>query len=266
MLKLSELDPISEDAVDFSAWVLEHNIALFKRGVKNQAEFYDTLADLAGFGEMVHSTKFDYGINCKIFLECYNDYSYYNQRNYKYKYHAIDSTGLSYGFVYGPETLDQNVNSKFFGTSGIWEQQYDCAIDMQPGLNGQPMDLTRLRAEFLPLPKEILYTESGADNYYFSRNRRNEQTHGSLIYRTPDQSFYLPFIELLRGVIHITTTGYLSTICHYDAKDDAFTFSIGASWHTFLCDHTQGWTGRISRETFEVIQIEEAYKTSESTK
>lgn len=120
-------------------------------------------------------------------------------------YHAMDSTGLSYGFIYGPINNVVNKEIKksrflwsdnFYGTNG--EKPIDCfdCIDIfestkyRPNLNSVIVD--QFRQDFLPLP---MYNFEKF--YYKAEDYWGVRTYGPAIVRNELKSSYIPFKQII---------------------------------------------------------------------
>jgi hypothetical protein len=194
-------------------------------------------------------TRHEY--NLKIYSSVFKDIYHY-----RLKYYAIDSTGLVYGFIYGPLTFEEKYSpqtfepDRFFGTkkiNGYNILNYDCVVKMGADntYDELPVGLNTLRNKYLPL-----ITHS--NNYFESKNENDIRAFGPTIYRNNSRSFYLPFVELISENLKLD---YPPDYILPKYEKEHISFETRYSWRTRKHDHWKIWKGLISYETFEITDI-----------
>ena len=233
---------------------LNHNLA--QKNLSNS--FYEYTKGLLLFGELIRANENQISI---FQLNLYKDCFPREPEIIQVKYYAIDKTGLSIGFVFGPvpkETKNGydpkfgSVNFDFFGcTSKIKNNYvYECC-DNFPFSNGYSSlpNLDELK-KHTPLLTDLPHTKFLISSEYWDLENNRK-----IIYRDDSRSFYLPLLELISSTINIQE----NRIKIFPKIEDEFI--------SFKCYHTKShgrkhecihtWSGKISFDKFEIIHIED---------
>lgn len=96
--------------------------------------------------------------------------------------------------------------------------------------------------------------------YYNTDNQYDEEKFGPTIYRSDTRSFYLPFIELIRK--HLGLDGWTVRVKPTYEKEH-IAFEAGYYWNTRKYNNWKEWTGQISYDTFDIIDIKLTEENSE---
>ena len=255
MIEASNLIDIQLSLDEFMNRALEFNLNSAKHLPSGDRwNFYKHMEGLSKFGQMLFNSEHDV-------LKLYS---------YGSKYYAIDSTGLSYGFIHKPSEIIPNSLGNYhpypyYGESSIYT--YDCVVKTraQSDKDGALIGLDFLRKNYLPLPKGPL-TDHRTQRYYFPDSsltsdyyhyRRYQYENLPVIYKTNERSFYIPFEELIRKELKLT--GHKLSISPVFERDYIH-FQAVLSWRqgggNFGYDK-KTWHGKISYETFDIIQVTE---------
>lgn len=221
--------------------------------------FYAYMEGLSRFGRMILSSEYP----LKIYYQEVKDGPYD-----RLKYYAIDSTGLSFGFIYGPIAVNINNQKSFsdkdryYGSTEKNAHIYDCVEKMGAKSYEESIvvDLNLLRKNYLPLQKGG--NSAAHCPYYDPRSQRTAGYWGPVIYKTKTRSFYLPFNELLIHTLK-PDLGARNIRVYPAFKEEYISFKCSHVWETRKHDHERIWEGKISYDTFEIIEIEEVSYTSE---
>jgi hypothetical protein len=268
MIDFYKLNEIQITLDEFMNKILEFNFErreIYSKFKGKYDGFYSYMVGLSKFGEMIFATNPTYK-SLKIYREEIKD-GPWNRK----KYHAIDSTGLSYGYIYGP--IKDEIFEYHTGNGikdyyyGCWDDDekciytYDCVAKMGAANfeESKPVNLDELRKNYLPLlhhvnkgffHEEILPVNQ---HYFWTDNWLDNRKYGPIIYRNDKRSFYLPFVELLRKELKLDRWPL-------DVKPkrekDCFSFQATYSWETRKYDHWKKWKGEITYDTFEIINSE----------
>ena len=262
MIDYRSLTEINMSLEKFMKMTMEYNLrhGEFKPSSKYEYNgLYQYMDGLSKFGSMIFSSEY----NLKIFKRQIKEGPYN-----RIIYYAIDPTGLSHGYIYGPITESLEDCKSFVARRdryyGFYMQKctyvYDCVLKMGATdyADSKPVDLDLLRQDFLPLQK------GGNNNkitrYYNKDIKYDVKEFDSTIYRSDTRSFYLPFIELIRK--HLELDGWTVRVTPTFEKDH-IAFKAGYYWNTRKHDNWNEWTGQISYDTFDIIDIKLTEEGSE---
>src|SRR5687768_767904 len=116
MIELDKMVLMKPDNSDFLLECYKYNLSAFNRN--SIGDFFQYSKYLSDFGSLVTCIK-----RCRIYRQIVRQYGYFRA-----KYHAVDDSGLSHGFIFGPVLSDHNKEKIFdfeqFGTYGSKDMFY----------------------------------------------------------------------------------------------------------------------------------------------
>lgn len=270
MIEFLELTEIKTPVNDFLKNALEFNINFFAENPQLNSSyngFYAYMEGLAKFGQMIQPSDFFISDNqIKIYKQTIN-IDFYN----RLKFHAIDSTGLSHGFIYGPfhekigkiESFNR-IQDLFYGYPPNEKclYEYDCVVkmDVTNHEESRPVNLDILRKNYLPLMKGGNDLANLIFRYYKVKNPYNVKTYGPTIYQSDSRSFYLPFEELIRNTLQLEDRTLRITP---KFEKEFISFEAIYSWRTRKYNHLKTWSGKITYDKFDIIVIDLINEESE---
>lgn len=222
--------------------------------------FFSYMKGLSEFGKMVFTSKLEISLYKKIAKE---------DPYIRTKYYAIDKSGLSIGFIYAPNEkgIQDYVNPPRDSYYGFCTEEhkctyvYDCYVlnnSDEKGLRNF-VELEELRANYLPLPSKSNYFDGIV--YYQTSNKLDSNFYGPTIYKSKTRSFYLPFVELIKG--HLNIHGWTTLIISPSFEKDFISFTAVHCFPTRKHDNSNTYIGKISYDKFDIIEMTCTERTSE---
>lgn len=247
MIDYRVLTEIKISLEDFMKKAIEFNINQFAENptLDDYDGFNPHMEGLAKFGNLLFSSNRKLKIYKEFIIDHHSKIA---------KFYAIDNTGLSHGFIFGP--LNKMIDKCSFsqGTGmfyGFFEEDctfvYDCVVNMEAtdSNDSKPVDLDLLQKKYLPLKREF-------NRYFYSKVKCDLNKFGPIIYQNETRSFYLPLIELVRKRLNLENWG----VCIYpEILEEYISFNVTYSWRNRKYFHWKTWAGKISYDTFEIIEI-----------
>jgi len=222
--------------------------------------FFSYMKGLSDFGKMIFTSKLDISIYKKLSKE---------DPYIRTRYYAIDSTGLSIGFIYAPNEkgVQDYVNpprDKYFGFCPEEHKStylYDCFV--LHNSEGKELknfvDLEELRTNYLPLPSKNNYFDGIV--YYQTSKELDSKFYGPTIYRSKKRSFYLPFVELIKQ--HLNKQGWTNLSITPNFETEFISFTAVHSFPTRKHDNSDTYVGKISYDKFDIIEMTCVESTSD---
>ncbi len=238
------------------AMAIEYNMNNSKKLLASSSwQFYEYMRGLSVFGQMISGSERE---RLKLYKHLLNN-----------RYYAIDQSGLSYGFIHEPSGVsnqsNQHIKFPYYGASSVYT--YDCVVKMgaTSEQDSLPVDLNVLRMNYLPLLNGPV-TDHQIQRYYFPDEnlqsdyyhyRRYKYANLPVIYRTDERSFFMPFEELIRETLEMSSDELFVSPAF---EKDYIYFEAIQSWRqsgdNFGYDK-RSWIGRITYDTFEIVSISE---------
>lgn len=248
MIAFHTLDELDYSLEEFMKNAIEFNLKYFEENPNYNTQyngFYSYMEGLIQFGQM-------------IFTNRKHQIKIYKEETNRNKYYAIDSTGLSYGYIYGPkhQISNNNLETKdlFYGFYCMEKcvYKYDCIDDFNSKSYNERniVNIEILRKEYLPLMKGGNTFESF--RYFSTSNQKDCHEYGPTIYQSDNKSFYIPFIELIRKELDLN--GWNLNVTPKFEKE-YINFIAKYTWSRRKYTYWKKWEGKITYETFEIVEI-----------
>lgn len=238
---------------------LEH-VKEDSQNIFDPAGFFLYMKGLSEFGKMV----FRFKTNISIYKRITKEDPYIRT-----KYYAIDETGLSIGYIYGPNEkgIQDYINPPKDNYYGFCIEEHKCTYvyecfvlnNSDEKKLGIYVSLDELRANYLPLPSKSNYFDGIV--YYQASNKFNSNSYGPTIYRSVKRSFYLPFVELIKEHLKIQGWTTLNILPSFDK--DYINFKAVHCYPTRKHDNADTYVGKISYDKFHIIEMTFTGSTSE---
>ena len=245
MLDLEGLILIETELDDFIREKINWNLQ--NCNSNNMKSFFNFTKSLIKFGELFLNNKT-------------RDIRIYKQQEYTFvstivleRYYAIDNSGLSHSFIFGPNQSSINSRDIFYGFHSRFNSwgisldksfsYYECVKNFNPNKPNFP-NLEFLKNEYLPLKKP-----NYGGGYFTAGNDSDISRHGPLIYRDENNCFHLPIVQLLKETLNLNK--FFKSI-KTELTPEYILFRSCEEWMMPGRNHWRISEGKISYETFEV--------------